>query len=61
MLSERAEPTAVSGVSGWRGGEREEVGVWMGQGGGRAVQAYVVTSETGRMLAGGYTSHCSGI
>lgn len=26
------------GVSGWRGGEREEVGVQMGQGGGRAVQ-----------------------
>lgn len=26
------------GVSGWRGGEREEVGVQMGQGGGRTVQ-----------------------
>lgn len=54
MLSERVESRAVLGVSGWREGEREEVGVWMGQGGGRAVQglcgAFGDREDAGRWL-----------
>lgn len=44
-----------------RGGEREEWEFGWGRVVGELCGAYAVTSETGRMLAGGYPSRCSGI
>lgn len=61
MLLERAELTAASGVSDWRGGEREEVGAWMGQGGKRAVQGLCGDFRDGEDAGRWLPLLCSGI